>query len=69
MPAGKYGTQDGSGVTLDLPLNREGIANYIGVTRETVSRKLTALKDKGIIELIGNKKIRILNEEALENFI
>lgn len=44
-----------------LPLSREGLANYIGVTRETVSRKLSALQEEGIIEMIGNKGIKILD--------
>jgi CRP/FNR family transcriptional regulator len=48
-----------------LPLSREGIANYIGVTRETVSRKLNALSNDKIIELIGNKEIKILNLKKL----
>ncbi len=63
----KYGkAQPDGGVIIDLPLNREEMANYIGVTRETVSRKLNALKEAGIIDFIGNKKIRVTNEQALE---
>jgi CRP/FNR family transcriptional regulator len=42
------------------------MANYIGVTRETVSRKLSKLQEDGIVELIGNKKVLILDEKALE---
>jgi CRP/FNR family transcriptional regulator len=49
----------------NLPLSREELANYIGVSRETVSRKLTGLQDLGIIRLIGNKKIQILDENKL----
>ena len=52
---------------IDLPLSREEMANYIGVTRETVSRKLSALKEAGIIDIIGNKKLRVINEKALED--
>jgi CRP-like cAMP-binding protein len=64
----KYGKRQPDGtVIIDLPLNREEMANYIGVTRETVSRKLGALKETGIIDLIGNKKIRVTNERALED--
>jgi CRP/FNR family transcriptional regulator len=62
----KYGYNSEKGRTIELPLSREGIANYIGVTRETVSRKLNHLKDEGIIELIGNKKIILIDEKALE---
>lgn len=65
----KYGRKHCEGVLIELPMSREEMANYIGVARETVSRKITSLKDEGIIEIIGNKKILILNEDALENSI
>jgi len=63
--AEKYGKPQGRGILLDLPLSREGLANYIGVTRETVSRKLSFLHEERIIELIGNKRIIILDKRAL----
>lgn len=53
-------------ILLNLPLSREDLANYIGVTRETISRKLGALQDEGIIRLEGNRKIVILDLEELE---
>lgn len=65
----KYGTKQGKGILVDLPLSREGIANYIGVARETVSRKLNYLQEEGIIEMIGNKKVMICDVEALEQDI
>ncbi len=63
--AEKYGTAHLLGIQFELPFSREGIANYIGVARETVSRRLNHLQEEGIIEMIGNKKIIIINEEAL----
>lgn len=64
----KYGKRQPDGtVLIDLPLNREEMASYIGLTRETVSRKLNALKETGMIDFIGNKKIQIINEKALED--
>jgi len=65
----KFGRKHGRGVLIELPMSREEMANYIGVARETVSRKIASLKDEGIIEIIGNKKILILDEEALEDSI
>lgn len=63
----KYGKEQPDGTSIiDLPLNREEMANYIGVTRETVSRKLNALKEAGFIDFIGNKKLQVINEKALE---
>lgn len=52
----KYGRSHEKGRLIELPLSREGIANYIGVARETVSRKLSHLQDEGVIELIGTKR-------------
>lgn len=63
----KYGREQLKGILIELPLSREGIANYIGLTRETVTRKLNQLQEQGIIEMIGNKKIIILDKEALKS--
>lgn len=65
----KYGVKHDKGLMVTLPFSREGFASYIGVARETVSRKLGLLQDAGIIEMIGNKKILLLNEEALRKEI
>ena len=67
--AGKYGKEHKKGLIIELPLSREGIANYIGLTRETVSRKMSLLQDEGIIEMVGNKKVIILDKLALEKSI
>lgn len=67
--AAKYGKENAAGVTVMLPLSREGMASYIGVARETVSRKLNRLQDEGVIELVGNKKVVIRNREALEQSV
>lgn len=61
-----FGTKQYEEIMIELPLSREEMANYIGVTRETISRKLTNMQDEGIIELIGNKKVLIKKLEYLE---
>lgn len=63
--AEKYGTSHPRGIQFELPFSREGIANYIGVARETVSRRLNHLQEQGAIDMIGNKKIIILNKDVL----
>lgn len=50
-------TPDGS--KFDLPLTREAMANYLGLTLETVSRQISALKRDGIIVLEGNRKVTV----------
>jgi CRP/FNR family transcriptional regulator len=64
--ANDFGREEKEGITIDLPLTREEMANYIGVTRETMSRKLNAMVEEGVIELVGNKKVIIKDMEALE---
>lgn len=64
--ADRYGTQTASGTLIHLPLSREGLASYIGIARETVSRKLSLLEEEGVIRPIGNKKILLLDRAALE---
>lgn len=64
--AGKYGTEQKEGTLIQLPLSREGIANYLGVARETVSRKLGQLENEGVIRSVNNKSILITDEEALK---
>lgn len=56
-------------VTFDLPLTREAMADYLGLTLETVSRQVSALKKDGIIHLEGKRHIvvpdmSLLLEEA-----
>lgn len=45
----------GDGFRFTLPLSREAIAEYLGLTIETVSRQITALKKAEIIGLIGTR--------------
>jgi CRP/FNR family transcriptional regulator len=62
----KYGEPHAKGWMVKLPVNREGLANYIGVARETVSRKMTLLESEGAIRMIGNNKVLILDQNLLE---
>ncbi|GAA6201994.1 transcriptional regulator FnrL [Aquicoccus sp. SU-CL01552] len=53
----------------DLPLTREAMADYLGLTLETVSRQMSALKKDGVIQLEGKRKVTVpdmgrLMEEA-----
>jgi CRP-like cAMP-binding protein len=52
-----------------IELSRDDIAAYINLTRETISRKLSELKDEGIIEISGQRKIIILDKEALREIV
>lgn len=63
--AEKYGAEAPEGVLVRLPLSREGIANSLGVARETVSRKLGQLESEGVIRSVSNKSILLIDREAL----
>lgn len=49
-----------------LPLSREDMAAAIGLTRETISRKLSQLAADGIIALPASRRIRILDMVSLK---
>lgn len=54
-----------SSVTVPLPMTRQDIADYLGLTIETVSRMITKLsRDRLLMVVPGG--IRILNDAALE---
>lgn len=47
------------GAPIDLPMNRSEIADYLGLTIETVSRQLSKLKNAGIIAINGGHAIEL----------
>ena len=50
----------------ELPLTRGEIANMLGLTIETVSRKLGELEDTGAIQREGKRGIIIHDAEMLQ---
>ena len=50
---------------IDLPMNRSEIADYLGLTIETVSRQFSKLKASGHIRIAHNNEITIRNLEGL----
>ena len=53
------------GHTFELPLSRENLADFLGMTLETVSRQLSHLKKEGIIGLEGRRGVRIPDFDRL----
>ena len=51
----------------ELPMSRMDIADYLGLTIETVSRVFTKLKDKGVIRLPGLRSVEVLKWQALRD--
>ena len=52
-------------VVFDLPLTREAMADYLGLTLETVSRQISALKRDGVIQLEGKRHVTVPDIERL----
>lgn len=50
-----------------LPMTRGDIADYLGLTIETVSRTLTKLRSEGLVEIPSATEMVIRNRAALEN--
>ena len=50
---------------ISLPMTRQDIADYLGLTLETVSREFTKLKTSNIIKFLTSKQIYIDNRDEL----
>jgi CRP/FNR family transcriptional regulator, nitrogen fixation regulation protein len=53
------------GSAIDLPMSRQDIADYLGLTIETVSRTLTSLESAATIEVPSSRRIVLRNRVAL----
>lgn len=51
---------------IDLPMSRSDIADFLGLTKETVSRVLAQFKSKRMIRLEALDRIEILDRASLE---
>ena len=56
-----------NGTSFELPLTRNDMADYLGLTVETVSRQITRLKSSGVIELVDNRLISVPDVERLKD--
>lgn len=63
-----YGISQENGILIDVPMTNQDLANFCGTARESVSRMLSDLRDKGIIS-VERKKIFIHNIEYLKKEI
>lgn len=54
-----------SAVVIELPLTREAMADYLGLTLETVSRQVSALRRDGIIVLDGARRVIVPDFDRL----
>jgi len=57
--------QQGEQSHIELPMTRSDIADYLGLTIETVSRAFSTLKRRGVIRLTGLRGVDIVQRQAL----
>ena len=50
---------------IELPMSRQDIADYLGLTIATVSRRLSALESAAAIEVPTSRRIVLRNRRAL----
>lgn len=55
-----------AGDVIDLPMCRQDIADYLGLTIETVSRTFTHLEGTAAIELISSRRVALRNRNGLQ---
>ena len=51
--------------SIPVPMSRNDIGDYLGLTTETVSRTLTRLKNSGVISIGSDRKINVSDWDAL----
>ena len=55
-----------NGASLYLPMTRDQIATYLGLTLETVSRQFSAFKREGIIDVPDRRRVLVINLDRLQ---
>src|SRR5579871_971113 len=57
----------GPGSEIELPMSRLDMADYLGLTIETVSRMMTSLVRRGLIRATGRHKLALRNLSTLRD--
>ena len=56
----------GGGSSVDIPMSRHDIGDFLGLTTETVSRNLSKMKASGLIVLKGTSTVMLQDLQGLE---
>lgn len=59
ISARRLGRKEDGTLRMDLPLTRDAMSDYLGLTIETVSRQMAALKRDGVLVLDGARHVTI----------
>ena len=52
--------------TVELPMTRQDIADYLGLTMETVSRAIRRLRVDGLIDIEGSQAVKLMRPDKVE---
>ncbi|MBU9723735.1 MULTISPECIES: Crp/Fnr family transcriptional regulator [Bacillaceae] len=58
-----------SSIRVVLPMRKKDLASYIGITQETLSRRLSGFQEMGVVELVGQREIIIVDYDALVDMV
>lgn len=59
--------RQGEDLRVELPMPRLDIADYLGLTIETVSRTFAKMRSSGLIELQGTRVVKLMKRDLLED--
>jgi len=57
----------GDGDEIVLKISKKDFASHMGMSQETLSRKLSVFQEMGLIKLIGQRRIVLLNKNGLRD--
>ena len=61
-----YEPEADDGIEFDIPLTRQEIADFLGLTIETVSRQITRLRMDGVISVVDNRNVTVPKIDRLQ---
>jgi CRP/FNR family transcriptional regulator/CRP/FNR family nitrogen fixation transcriptional regulator len=64
-----YAARLGEPGEFELPMTRQGIADYLGLTMHTVSRTLSQMSALRMIQMPGQRRVRLLAPRRLEEMV
>jgi CRP/FNR family transcriptional regulator, anaerobic regulatory protein len=68
MQLSERASRRGGGGVLALPMTRADIADYLGLTTETVSRTIGRFKSDGLIRLLPNNRVELTRRDLLDQY-
>ncbi|WGM38311.1 helix-turn-helix domain-containing protein [Caulobacter sp. NIBR1757] len=57
------------GEVAELPMGRQDMADYLGLTIETVSRMVTQLQVDGLVRFVDNRRFEVRNQPGLAQLV